>query len=96
VRALADLGDRAELRIEAARLEELRLGATEDRIEADLALGRHEDVVDELQALVATHPLRERLHGQLMIALYRNGRQAGALAAYQAARQTLVEELGCD
>jgi YVTN family beta-propeller protein len=95
-RALADLGDSTELRIEAARLEELRLGATEDRIEADLALARHEDVVDELQALVATHPLRERLHGQLMIALYRSGRQAEALAAYQAARQTLVEELGLE
>jgi YVTN family beta-propeller protein len=95
-RALADLGDSAELRIEAARLEELRLGATEDRIEADLALARHEDVVDELQALVATHPLRERLHGQLMIALYRSGRQAEALAAYQAARQTLIGELGLE
>jgi YVTN family beta-propeller protein len=95
-RALADLGDSTELRIEAARLEELRLGATEDRIEADLALARHEDSVDELQALVATHPLRERLHGQLMIALYRSGRQAEALAAYQAARQTLVEELGLE
>jgi peptide/nickel transport system substrate-binding protein len=95
-RALADLGDRTELRIEAARLEELRLGVTEDRIEADLALARHEDVVDELQALVATHPLRERLHGQLMVALYRNGRQAEALAAYQAARGRLVEELGLE
>jgi YVTN family beta-propeller protein len=95
-RALADLGDSTELRIEAARLEELRLGATEDRIEADLALARHEDVVDELQALVARHPLRERLHGQLMIALYRSGRQAEALAAYRAARQTLVEEFGLE
>jgi YVTN family beta-propeller protein len=95
-RALADLGDAAELRIEAARLEELRLGATADRIEADLALARHEIVVDELQALVATHPLRERLHGQLMIALYRSGRQAEALAVYQAARRTLVEELGLE
>jgi len=95
-RALADLGESRGLRIEAARLEELRLGATEDRIEADLALARHEDVVDELQALAAMHPLRERVHGQLMIALYRGGRQAEALAAYQAARQTLVEELGLE
>ena len=61
--ALADLADGPGLRAEAARLEELRLCAVEDRIEADLALGLHEDVVGELQALVLVHPLRERLHG---------------------------------
>jgi ABC-type transport system substrate-binding protein/DNA-binding SARP family transcriptional activator len=95
-RALADLADGAGPRIEAARLEELRLSAIEDRIDADLALGRHADVVSELEALVAVHPLRERLHGQLMIALYRSGRQAEALQAYQAARRMLVEELGLE
>ena len=94
--ALADLANGRGLRVEAARLEELRLGAIEDRIEADLALGRHAEVIGELEALVAVHPLRERLQGQLMIALYRSGRQAEALEAYQAARRTLVEELGLE
>jgi YVTN family beta-propeller protein len=94
--ALADLADGPGPRIEAVRLEELRLSAIEDRIEADLALGRHADVVGDLEALVAVHPLRERLQGQLMIALYRGGRQAEALEAYQAARRELVEELGLE
>ncbi len=94
--ALADLANGPGPRVEAARLEELRLGAMEDRIDSDLALGRHADVVSELEALVSVHPLRERLPGQLMIALYRSGRQAEALAAYQAARQTLIEELGIE
>ena len=94
--ALADLANGPGPRVEAARLEELRLSAVEDRIEADLALGRHADVVGELEALVAAHPLRERLQGQLMIALYRGGRQAEALKVYQAARRTLVEELGLE
>src|SRR5215472_2185418 len=92
--ALGDLSREPFAQVEIGRLEELRLGAVEDRIEADLALGRHADLVSELEALVTTHPLRERLHGQLMIALYRCGRQADALEAYQAARRTLVEELG--
>jgi YVTN family beta-propeller protein len=94
--ALAGLADGPGLRVEAARLEELRLSTIEDRIEADLALGRPAGVVSELEALVAVHPLRERLRGQLMLALYRCGRQADALAAYQAARRTLVEELGLE
>ena len=94
--ALADLADGPGPRIEAFRLEELKLSATEDRIESDLALGRHADVVGELEALVAAHPLRERPQGQLMIALYRCGRQAEALEAYQAARRKLVEELGLE
>src|ERR1700722_2184247 len=93
---LVDIAERQALRAECVRLEELRLIATEYRIEADLALGRQEDVVSELQALVIKHPLRERLHGQLMTALYRTGRQAEALAAYQVARGILVEELGLD
>ena len=81
---------------EIARLEEMRAGVIEDRIEADLALGRHGDLVGELQALVGAHPLRERLYQQLMIALYRCGRQAEALAVYRSARRTLVEELGIE
>jgi YVTN family beta-propeller protein len=94
--ALGDLSCEPFAQVETTRLEELRLGAVEDRIEADLALSRHADLVSELEALVATYPLRERLHGQLMIALYRCGRQAEALEAYQAARRTLVEELGLE
>jgi YVTN family beta-propeller protein len=94
--ALGDLGCEPFAQVEIGRLEELRLGAVEDRIEADLALGRHAGVVSELEALVAVHPLRERLHGQLMIALYRGGRQAEALEAYQAARRMLVGELGLE
>jgi ABC-type transport system substrate-binding protein/DNA-binding SARP family transcriptional activator len=94
--ALGDVGCEPFAQVETGRLEELRLGAVEDRIEADLTLGRHADLVSELEALVATHPLRERLTGQLMIALYRCGRQAEALEAYQAARRTLVEELGLE
>jgi YVTN family beta-propeller protein len=94
--ALVDLANGPGPHIEAARLEEMRLGAVEDRIEADLALGRHDDLAGELQALVASYPLRERLHGQLMIALYRCGRQAEALEAYQAARRTLIEEVGLE
>ena len=94
--ALGDLSCEAFAQVEAGRLEELRLGAVEDRIEADLALGRHADLVSELEALVATHPLRERLQGQLMIALYRCGRQAEALEAYQVARRMLVGELSLE
>jgi WD40 repeat protein/DNA-binding SARP family transcriptional activator len=81
---------------EAARLAELRLGAVEERVEADLALGRHRELIAELQDLVGGHPLRERLWGQLLLALYRCGRQADALLAYQRARATLVEELGVE
>ena len=79
---------------EGSRLEELRLHALEERIEADLALGRHAALVGELDALVAGHPLRERLRGQQMLALYRSGRQAEALAAYHELRRALDEELG--
>jgi len=81
---------------ESDRLAELRLGALEDRIEADLRLGRHRELVAELEGLVRDQPLRERLWAQLMLALYRSGRQADALLAYQRARQVLVEELGID
>jgi ABC-type transport system substrate-binding protein/DNA-binding SARP family transcriptional activator len=93
---LADLSDYAFIQAEAARLEELRLAAWEGRIEANLALGRHDALTAELEQLVAEHPLRERLHGQLMVALYRCGRQAEALAAYRRVRDLLAGELGID
>jgi DNA-binding SARP family transcriptional activator len=94
--ALGDFSDATFARAEAARFEELRCATTEDRIDAELALGRHADVVAELEALVAQNPLRERLRGQLMLALYRSGRQAEALQVYQQTRNTLVEELGLE
>jgi DNA-binding SARP family transcriptional activator/streptogramin lyase len=81
---------------EAARLQELRLRTLEERVEADLALGRHADLVGELERLVTAHPLRERPRGQLMLALYQSGRQAEALRAYQEGRRLLSEELGLD
>ncbi len=94
--ALADLADEPFARNEAARLDELRLAATEERIAADLELGRGADLVAEIEAHVVANPLRERLRGQLMLALYRSGRQAEALEAYQDARSALVDGLGID
>jgi DNA-binding SARP family transcriptional activator/class 3 adenylate cyclase len=94
--ALAEFVAEPFAAIEAARLEELRTGATEERIQADIELGRAADVVPELEALVAEHPLRERLRVHLMLALYRAGRQAEALAVFQAARRVLSEELGIE
>jgi YVTN family beta-propeller protein len=79
-----------------AQLDELRLGALEERIEADLALGRDRELVGELRTLVERHPLQERLRGQLMLALYRSGRQAEALEVYQEFRRELSEQLGLD
>ena len=93
---LADLGYEDFLQADIARLEELRLGALEDRIDADLALERHAEVPAELESLVARHPLRERLRAQLMLALYRSGRQAEALEVYQDARWALTDELGIE
>ena len=81
---------------EAPRLAEMRLQAIEARIDADLHLGRHAGVIAELRQLAAVHPLRERLHALLMLALYRDGQQAEALAAYQRARRALIEELGSE
>jgi YVTN family beta-propeller protein len=81
---------------EIPRLEELRLEALDERIDAELALGHGSELVAELEALVAEHPFRERLRGQLMLALYRAGRQADALAAYQETRKLLVEDLGVE
>src|SRR5262249_19114050 len=79
-----------------ARLEELRLHAIEERVDADLALGGHAELVPELEALVAADPLRERLRYQQMLALYRAGRQADALEAYRQARRELDESLGLE
>src|SRR5712691_10612846 len=93
---LADLAYESFAQPAIGRMDELRIVALELRIEADLALGRHAELVGELEALVARYPLRERLRGQLMLALYRSGRQAEALEAYRAARDTLVEELGIE
>ena len=81
---------------EIARLEELHLGAIDDLIDARLALGRHSEVVGELERLVAQHPLREKPRGQLMLALYRSGRQGDALAVYKSGRRAVVEELGLE
>jgi DNA-binding SARP family transcriptional activator len=94
--ALADFAFDGFAREEIARLEELRLLAVEERIEAALALGRHASVVPELEKLAAANPLRERLAGQLMLALYRSGRQAEALEAYATTRRRLVDEMGIE
>jgi predicted ATPase/DNA-binding SARP family transcriptional activator len=93
---LVDLGFEAFAQPEIARLDELRLAAVEEQIDAELVLGRHAEMVPELERLVARHPLRERLRGQHMLALYRSGRQADALDAYRAARAALVDELGIE
>ena len=94
--AYAEVADEPWARAEAGRLAGLRLSAVEDRIEAELALGRHAALVPELELLVSREPTRERLTGQLMLALYRSGRQADALSAYRAVRRSLVEELGLE
>ncbi|MGI8333531.1 AfsR/SARP family transcriptional regulator [Actinomadura scrupuli] len=94
--ALAEVADAGFAIASIARLEKLRLDATEDRVEAEFALGRAARLVPELEELVAAHPLRERLRGQLMRALYAAGRQAEALEAYEAARKTLGETFGID
>ena len=94
--ALPELADVIAAQPELARLEDRRAAAFEDRVEADLERGRHAELVGELEAEVARHPLRERLRAQLMLALYRSGRQADALVAYQDARRTLVDDLGLE
>jgi DNA-binding SARP family transcriptional activator len=93
---LGELADQPFAAAELGRLEELHAVAVEERVEADLAAGRHSEVVPELEALVERNPLRERLRGQLMLALYRSGRQADALAAFRAAHRTLRDELGIE
>jgi DNA-binding SARP family transcriptional activator len=94
--ALAEFADEIFARSDAARLTELRLQALENRFAADLELGRHRELVAELEKVVTDHPLRERFWEQHMLALYRAGRQGDALGAYQAARQQLADELGLD
>jgi DNA-binding SARP family transcriptional activator len=94
--ALADFAYDGFARHEIDRLEELRLAGTERRIDLELALGHHDDLVPELEALVHAYPLRERLRRHLMVALYRSGRQAEALDAYQNARNVLRDELGLE
>lgn len=94
--ALADALGEAFALSESARLEELRLTAFELRHDLALALGRHRDIVGDISALIADHPLRERLHEQLMLALYRTGRQADALRAFENARRLLADQIGID
>ena len=94
--ALAEFPSEPFASTEGARLEELRLYALEGRLDADLLCGRHGDLVGELEALIARHPLREGLRRQHMLALYRSGRQAESLAAYQEARRSLADELGIE
>ncbi len=81
---------------ESLRLQELVVSTVEDRIEADLALGRHQELIAELETLAREHPFRERLHGQLLLGLYRSGRQAEALEVYRSTRRRLVDELGIE
>jgi len=95
-RPLEGLEDYAFASAEAERLEDVRLGALEARVDAELALGRHGAVIGELRALANAHPARETLRYQLMLALYRDGRQADALAVYAQARRYLVDELGIE
>jgi WD40 repeat protein/DNA-binding SARP family transcriptional activator len=94
--ALEEFADRSFARAAIARLEEMRLAASEERIGADLDLGRHADVIAELETLVSAQPLRERLRGQLMLALYRSDRQAEALQVYRDTHHMFGEELGLD
>lgn len=94
--ALAGLADHDFARLEGGRLDELRVVAAEEKIAADLELGHHDEIVPRVRELVEQHPLRERLHSLLMLALYRAGRQSEALDAFHAARRLLADELGVD
>jgi DNA-binding SARP family transcriptional activator len=94
--ALADFSFESFAQQHIAHLEELRLATLEERVQADLDDGRHAELVGELEALVEEHPVRERLRGQYLLALYRSGRQAEALQAYQDGRRLLVEQLGIE
>jgi DNA-binding SARP family transcriptional activator len=93
---LAEFADQRFAQAEVARLEELRLGCVEDRIDVDLASGGHAELVSELESLVREHPLRQRLRAQLMLALYRSGREADALETFRNTRRALVDELGIE
>jgi DNA-binding SARP family transcriptional activator len=94
--ALADVRDEPFAQASIGHLDELRMAAQSDRIDADLVLGRHAQLTGELETLVGEHPLRERLRTQLMFALYGSGRQSDSLAVYRDARRTLIEELGVE
>ncbi|MFI6475194.1 BTAD domain-containing putative transcriptional regulator [Streptomyces sp. NPDC050516] len=94
--ALADVRVGAQLEVEVCRLEEARLCALYQRIEADLRLGRHREVLGELTVLVSRYRTHEALHGQFMLALYRSGRRSEALSVYQRLRQALVRDLGLE
>jgi DNA-binding SARP family transcriptional activator len=94
--ALADVADEGFAQPEIARLDDLHLAGVCERVDADLACGRHAELTGELEALVREHPLRERLRAQFMLALYRAGRQVDALAEYRAARRALVDGLGLE
>jgi len=94
--ALANVADEPFARVEADRLEELRLTAVEERVDARLSLGHHHRLVAELESLAARHPLRERLRAQLMLSLYRSGRQTEALRVYSDTRRALVDTLGLE
>src|SRR4051812_42549470 len=93
---LAELEFEPFAQVQIARLEEQRLAALEARVDADLAMGRHAELIGELQGLLAEHPTRERLTAQLMLALYRGGRKAEALEVYRDARRVLVEQVGVE
>ncbi|MFL5965288.1 MAG: BTAD domain-containing putative transcriptional regulator [Gaiellaceae bacterium] len=93
---LADFAFESFAQSDIAGLDELRLAAVEDRIDSELELGLHAEIAGDIERLVSEHPLRERLRAQLMLALYRSGRQGAALSSYQDARRALVEELGID
>ena len=95
-RALADLVETGYCWSELAAIEDERLSALEDRLEAELACGRHREITPELEVLTATEPLRERLCLQFMLALYRSGRQADALMVYRRTRQALIDGLGLE
>ncbi|MDP9023361.1 MAG: winged helix-turn-helix domain-containing protein [Actinomycetota bacterium] len=94
--AFGELADHPQVRPEAVRLEQLRARAAADHVDVRLALGRHKEVIGELEATVVEDPLDERAHGQLVLALYRSGRQAGALATYRQLQESLRDELGVD
>ncbi len=94
--ALADVQTGAQLAVETRRLEETRLCALDQRIEADLRLGRHRELLGELTVLVSRYPTHETLHGQFMVALHRSGRRTEALEVYQRLRRALIRELGLE
>ncbi|MHC0432322.1 AfsR/SARP family transcriptional regulator [Streptomyces sp. O3] len=95
-RALVDIQCGALLEVEATRLDESRMSVLQRRIEADLRLGRHHELIGELSGLAARHPLHEAMHEQLMLALYRVGRRSDALEVYQQLRRSLNQSLGLD